>query len=60
MQISIHFINTHRSRQRLLLDQRTTPLETSIYWTEYVLRHKGAYHLQSPARNMRFVLEYLY
>lgn len=36
----------------LLKDQRTTPLETAIYWTEYVLRHNGAYHLQTPARNL--------
>ncbi|XP_058981803.1 2-hydroxyacylsphingosine 1-beta-galactosyltransferase [Musca domestica] len=51
--------NAARFRQRLLLDQRTTPLETSVYWTEYVLRHKGAYHLQSPARNMNWLQYYL-
>ncbi|XP_017468663.1 PREDICTED: 2-hydroxyacylsphingosine 1-beta-galactosyltransferase [Rhagoletis zephyria] len=48
-----------RFRQKLLTDQRTTPLETSIYWTEYVLRHKGAYHLQSPARNLSWIQYYL-
>ncbi|KAI9583256.1 UDP-glucosyltransferase 2 [Glossina fuscipes] len=48
-----------RFRQSLLLDQRISPLETSIYWTEYVLRHKGAYHLQSPARNMSWLQYYL-
>ncbi|XP_073845753.1 UDP-glycosyltransferase family 50 member B3 isoform X2 [Musca autumnalis] len=51
--------NAARIRQRLLLDQRTTPLETSVYWTEYVLRHKGAYHLQSPARNLNWLQYYL-
>ncbi|XP_037942189.1 UDP-glucuronosyltransferase 2C1-like [Teleopsis dalmanni] len=51
--------NAARFRQRLLLDQRTTPLETAVYWTEYVLRHKGAYHLQSPARNMSWLQYYL-
>ncbi|XP_055311033.1 UDP-glucosyltransferase 2 [Sitodiplosis mosellana] len=45
--------------QRFLLDQRTTPLDTAIYWTEYVLRHNGAYHLQSPSRNYSFVQYYL-
>lgn len=39
-------------RQYLLKDQRSTPLETAIYWTEYVIRHNGAYHLQSPSRNL--------
>lgn len=43
-----------RIRQSLLLDQRNSPIETAIYWTEYVIRHKGAYHLQSPARNLRY------
>lgn len=29
-----------------------SPLDTAIYWTEYVLRHDGAYHLQTPGRHM--------
>ncbi|XP_034141223.1 UDP-glucuronosyltransferase 2C1 isoform X2 [Drosophila guanche] len=51
--------NAARYRQNLLLDQRSTALETAIYWTEYVLRHKGAYHLQAPARNMNWTQFYL-
>ncbi|XP_034653778.1 2-hydroxyacylsphingosine 1-beta-galactosyltransferase isoform X2 [Drosophila subobscura] len=51
--------NAARYRQNLLLDQRSTALETAIYWTEYVLRHKGAYHLQAPARNMNWAQYYL-
>ncbi|XP_067634048.1 UDP-glucosyltransferase 2 [Eurosta solidaginis] len=51
--------NAARFRQKLLRDQRSTPLETSVYWTEYVLRHKGAYHLQSPARNLSWIQYYL-
>ncbi|XP_053694505.1 UDP-glucosyltransferase 2 [Sabethes cyaneus] len=50
--------NDAKRRQMLLKDQRTTPLETAIYWTEYVLRHNGAYHLQTPARNMTFFSYY--
>ncbi|XP_075217442.1 UDP-glycosyltransferase UGT5-like isoform X4 [Lycorma delicatula] len=34
---------------KLFKDRENTPLETAIYWTEYVLRHKGALHLKSPA-----------
>lgn len=49
------FALNFRKLQRFLLDQRTTPLDTAIYWTEYVLRHNGAYHLQAPSRNYRYV-----
>lgn len=30
-------------------DQPMTPLETAVYWVEYVARHKGAPQLQSPS-----------
>ncbi|XP_055603712.1 UDP-glucosyltransferase 2 [Uranotaenia lowii] len=52
------FRNEAKRRQLLLKDQRSTPLETAIYWTEYVLRHNGAYHLQTPARNLSFIAYY--
>ncbi|XP_049305142.1 UDP-glucosyltransferase 2-like [Bactrocera dorsalis] len=42
-----------RLRRALLLDQPMSPLETAIFWTEYTLRHRGAHHLQPPARDMR-------
>lgn len=43
-----------KKRQILLRDQNHSPLEKAIYWTEYVIRHKGAYHLQSPARDLNY------
>lgn len=48
-----------RKRSKLLRDQPEHPLNRAIYWTEYVLRHKGAYHLQSPAKEYGFVQYYL-
>nr|XP_044248698.1 UDP-glycosyltransferase UGT5 isoform X3 [Drosophila takahashii] len=51
--------NAARYRQKLLLDQRSTALDTAVYWTEYVLRHNGAYHLQTPSRNMTWWQYYL-
>lgn len=51
--------NAAQYRQKLLLDQRSTALDTAVYWTEYVLRHNGAYHLQSPSRNMTWWQYYL-
>ncbi|KAM7342762.1 UDP-glycosyltransferase UGT5-like [Cochliomyia hominivorax] len=35
-------------------DQPIKPIDLAIYWTEYVLRHKGAKHLQNPAQNMSY------
>lgn len=28
------------------------PMDTAIYWTEYVLRYQGAYHLKSAATRL--------
>lgn len=48
-----------KRRQYLLLDQKETPLQRAVYWTEYVIRHKGAKHFQSPSRNMGVLQYYL-
>ena len=33
-------------------DQPISPMKKAIFWTEYVLRHKGAPHLSNPARKL--------
>lgn len=43
----------------LALDQPMTGLEKAVWWTEYVIRHKGARHLRSPALNIPFYQYYL-
>ncbi|XP_037038181.1 UDP-glycosyltransferase UGT4-like isoform X2 [Bradysia coprophila] len=35
-------------------DQPMTPLDTAIYWTEYVVRHRGAQHLRSAGLDLTF------
>ncbi|CAH1957676.1 unnamed protein product [Acanthoscelides obtectus] len=35
-------------KSAIIKDQETKPLDRATYWVEYVIRHKGAYHLQSP------------
>lgn len=39
----------------LYRDRPQTALETAIYWTEYVIRHRGAPHLQIPLVQMNFI-----
>uniref|UniRef100_T1P936 UDP-glucuronosyltransferase n=1 Tax=Musca domestica TaxID=7370 RepID=T1P936_MUSDO len=39
---------------RIYHDQPVKPLDLAVFWTEYVLRHRGAPHLQSPAQKMNF------
>lgn len=36
----------------MVRDQPQTPLERAVYWTEYVIRHKGAHHMRSAAVDM--------
>ncbi|XP_049305186.1 UDP-glucosyltransferase 2 isoform X1 [Bactrocera dorsalis] len=36
-------------------DRPMNPLDTAIYWTEYVLRHKGAPQLRVAARHLNFL-----
>jgi len=33
-------------------DRPMSPAESVVYWTEYVIRHKGAPHLKSHALNL--------
>ncbi|KAH8246393.1 hypothetical protein KR038_009947, partial [Drosophila bunnanda] len=39
----------------LYRDRPMTAKQSVLYWTEYILRHHGAPHMQSPAVHMNFV-----
>ncbi|KAH8352530.1 hypothetical protein KR084_004781 [Drosophila pseudotakahashii] len=39
----------------LYRDRPLTAKQSVVYWTEYILRHHGAPHLQSPAIHMNFI-----
>ncbi|XP_055846154.1 UDP-glycosyltransferase UGT5-like [Episyrphus balteatus] len=39
---------------RVYKDRPMTAKETAVFWMEYVLRHHGAIHMQSPAVHMNF------
>ncbi|ODM98012.1 UDP-glucuronosyltransferase 2B20 [Orchesella cincta] len=35
-------------------DRPLSPLQTAIYWVEYIIKHKGAEHLKSAGRDLNF------
>jgi UDP-glucoronosyl and UDP-glucosyl transferase len=41
-----------KRRQKVYLDQPEQPLERAVFWTEYILRHKGAPHMRSAALDL--------
>lgn len=44
--------------KRLVNDQPMTSLEKAVWWTEYVIRHKGAKHLEYTGRSVPFYQQY--
>jgi glucuronosyltransferase len=55
----------HRYREnaqrlsRIYRDQPLTPLETAVFWTEYVIRHKGAPHMRSAVLDLTWYQYFL-
>ncbi|KAJ8947849.1 hypothetical protein NQ318_009995, partial [Aromia moschata] len=44
--------------RELLQDEPMSPLDKALWWTEYVIRHKGTKHLRSPTADVTWI-EYL-
>ncbi|ODM90398.1 2-hydroxyacylsphingosine 1-beta-galactosyltransferase [Orchesella cincta] len=53
------YLQKAKDLSKLVQDLPQTPLEKAVYWTEYVLRHKGAPHLRSAARDLNFFQYYV-
>lgn len=57
------FVCRYRKRAQelsvLIKDQPMTGLQKAVWWIEYVIRHKGARHLRSPALDLPFYQYYL-
>jgi hypothetical protein len=57
-----HFICSDRENaqrlSRIFKDQPQKPLDAAIYWTEYVIRHRGAVHLRSGAADLNAFVYY--
>ncbi|XP_066259819.1 UDP-glycosyltransferase UGT5-like [Euwallacea similis] len=43
-----------KHRSRLYHDRPMPPMETAIYWVEYVIRHGGAPHLKVAGKNLHW------
>lgn len=44
-----------RRLQVLFRDRQSSPLDTAAYWVEYVIRYKGAPHLQTAVPHMSWI-----
>jgi glucuronosyltransferase len=43
-----------RRLSRIFRDRPQTAMETAIFWTEYVIRHRGAPHLRTAAADLHW------
>jgi glucuronosyltransferase len=48
-----------RRRAAVYRDQPESPLDRAVFWTEYVLRHKGAPHLRCAGARLPWYQLYL-
>jgi glucuronosyltransferase len=46
------YMKNAKKLSSIFLDQQNPPLERAVFWIEYVLRHQGAVHLRSAARDL--------
>lgn len=49
------YINNTQKMSKILRDNPLNPLEESMFWMEYVIRHKGAPHLKSAAQKLSWI-----
>ncbi|XP_059612718.1 uncharacterized protein LOC132259183 [Phlebotomus argentipes] len=47
--------NTVQGISSLFRDRPMTAMETAVFWAEYVIRHRGAPHMQSHAVHLNFI-----
>ena len=55
---SFRYSNTVKKISELYRDRPATAMETAVYWTEYVIRHRGAKHMRYPAADLNFFQYY--
>ncbi|CAI6344338.1 unnamed protein product [Macrosiphum euphorbiae] len=53
------YMENAKTASKIFKDRPMSPASQVVYWTEYVLRHKGAPHLTSHAMNLSWYQYYL-
>jgi len=53
------YLEEAQRRSLVFRDQETHPVDRAVYWSEYVIRHKGAAHLKPASLKLSFVQYYL-
>ncbi|KAJ9582124.1 hypothetical protein L9F63_003538, partial [Diploptera punctata] len=53
------YIENARRISRIFQDRPQSPLDTAIFWTEYIIRHGGAQHMKSAAVDLSVFQYYL-
>lgn len=54
MIVYFRYTETVQKLSVLFKDRPLSALKTAVFWTEYVIRHRGAKHLQSNAVHLNF------
>ncbi|KAF9418805.1 hypothetical protein HW555_004472 [Spodoptera exigua] len=49
------YLKRAKELSRRFKDRPMSPLDTAMFWIEYVIRNKGAHHIKSPALNMSWI-----
>jgi UDP:flavonoid glycosyltransferase YjiC (YdhE family) len=53
------FKNNMKKRSEIMRDRPLKPVESALYWIEYVIRHQGAHHLRYPGMDLTWYQRYL-
>ncbi|KAJ8954682.1 hypothetical protein NQ318_011374 [Aromia moschata] len=48
-----------KERSRIMKDRQVSPIQTAVYWVEYVIRHNGAKHLRVAYLDLAWYEYYL-
>ncbi|XP_044752181.1 UDP-glucosyltransferase 2-like [Coccinella septempunctata] len=52
--INPSYAQNAKKLSRLFKDRPMSPMETAMYWINYVIEHNGAPHLKSPSNNLNW------
>lgn len=55
LRVFFRYLEKAKTVSKRYRDQILTPTETMVYWSEYVIRHKGAPHLRSPGLDLNYI-----